>query len=227
MADLSNQTSKPQLGRSSKENRWYFKEIANHLPASRQLLEQYSRIAPQDVDSHVYKLSQAPYPCVGEFKFLTLHLPSHPLYPTILTHLSPTPSRPQPKLLDLGCCVGQELRGLAHAGIPSQNLYGSDLRAPYLSTSYALFKDRATFHGPLVPADIFSPTLFEQELAGWESTFDVVHAGLFLHLFSRPQQLHVCEKIVRLMNPAKGSLFVGEMVGCLGWWDPGAGERSG
>lgn len=45
------------LDRLSKENRWYFKDIANHVqPNSRKLLEEYSHIPPEDVDAHIYKM---------------------------------------------------------------------------------------------------------------------------------------------------------------------------
>jgi hypothetical protein len=141
--------------------------------------------------------------------------------------LQPSPDtseEDQPKLLDLGCCVAQELRSLAYSGIPSSNLYGSDLRNSHLQTSYELFNDRETFGATLVPADIFSPTLFEQEFAGWEGRFSIIHAGLFLHLFSWDQQIQVCEKIVRLTKQTKGSLFVGEMVGCQGGGIRGEGK---
>lgn len=173
--------------------------------------------------------SQAPYPCIGEFKFLTLNLPSHPSYPAILSQLQPSPLQPhaeQPKLLDLGCCVGQELRSLAHARIPSSNLYGSDLNPKFLETSYDLFRDRDTFQATLVPANALSPTLFEKEFAGWQGKFSVVHAGLFLHLFDWEKQVDVSQNIVKLMKQEKGSLFVGEMVGCQGGGVRSSGKDS-
>jgi hypothetical protein len=119
-------------------------------------------------------------------------------------------------MLDLGCCIAQELRSLAHAGIPSTNLFGSDVVSSYLTTSYELFNDASTFQATLVPANIFSPTLFEDSFKGWENKFTVVHAGLFLHLFNREQQIAVCERVVKLMKAEKGSMFLGEMVGCRG-----------
>jgi hypothetical protein len=140
-----------------------------------------------------------------------------------LSLLRPSPSSPPssgPYLLDLGCCVAQELRSLAHAGIPSAHLYGSDLIASYLTTSFQLFNDTSTFHATLVPANIFSPTLFSEPFQGWESKFTVVHAGLFLHLFSWEQQVTVCENVIRLLKEEEGSMFLGEMVGCRG-----GGER--
>jgi hypothetical protein len=154
---------------------------------------------------------------------LTLNLPKHPKYKHLLPLLRPSPSSAPssgPYLLDLGCCVAQELRSLTHAGIPSSNLYGSDLVSSYLTTSFSLFNDASNFQGTLVPANIFSPTLFSDPFQGWESKFTVVHAGLFLHLFSWEQQVVVCEKVVRLLKEGKGSMFLGEMVGCRG-----GGER--
>lgn len=119
-------------------------------------------------------------------------------------------------MLDLGCCVAPDLRSLAHIGIPSTQLYGSDLISSYLTTSYQLFNDAETFKGTLVPANIFSETLFENEFLGWENKFSIIHAGLFLHLFNWEQQLLVCEKIIKLLKEEKGALFLGEMVGCQG-----------
>ena len=41
----------------SKEHPWYYKDLTSHLaPNSRKLLEDYSHISPEDVDSHVYKM---------------------------------------------------------------------------------------------------------------------------------------------------------------------------
>jgi hypothetical protein len=130
-----------------------------------------------------------------------------------------------PKLLDLGCCVAQELRSLAYAGIPSSQLYGSDLVAGYLTTSYDLFLDKETFQGTLVPANIFSPTLFFDSFQGWENKFTVIHAGLFLHLFNWDQQVLVCTKIVKMLKKEKGALFVGEMVGCHGGGERGSDTK--
>lgn len=129
-------------------------------------------------------------------------------------------------MLDLGCCVGQELRSLASAGVPSENLYGSDLVPNFLSKSYELFNDRDKFKGKLLQADIFSDALFDDAFKGLEGKFRVLHAGLFLHLFSRGQQLVVCEKIVKLLSEEKGSVFLGEQVGCLGGGLRGVGSGS-
>lgn len=232
---MAEQITEPKLDRYSKENRWYYKTIDNHISLeARKLLEVYSDIPIDEINSHIYTMrdklwSHAPYPCVGEFKFLTLNLLSHPLYQRILkkigqpaTSYQSSPNVLPPDFLDLGCCVAQELRSLVHSGVPSRHLYGSDLNPHFLSTSYDLFKDKDTFKGTLVRADIFSPKLFDENFKGWENKFAVIHAGLFLHLFSWEQQIAVCCTIAKLLNKNSDSLFVGEMVGCSG-----GGERDG
>lgn len=170
-----------------------------------------------------------PYPCVGKFKFLTLNLPSHPKYSHLLSMLCNSQtenSSPPIQLLDLGCCVAQELRSLAYAGIPSPQLYGSDLNPDFLTISYTLFNDQVSFKGTLVSANVFDETIFDNSWKGWEQKFGVIHAGLFLHLFDWDQQLVVCEKIVKLMSKEKGSLFLGEMVGCEGGTESGQGKAN-
>ena len=163
--------------------------------------------------------SAAPYPCVGEFKFLTLNLPSHPQYQHVLSLLT-QPQAPPIQFLDLGCCVAQELRSLAHADVPSTQLYGTDMIPKFLSTSYDLFNDKNSFKGTLVTGNVFDLRVFENAWKGWEGKFGIIHAGLFLHLFDWNRQLAVCDAIVKLMRKEKGALFLGEMVGC-----EGGGER--
>jgi len=119
--------------------------------------------------------------------------------------------------------VAQELRSLAHAGIPTKQLCGSDTNLDFMATSFDLFNDKDSFQGSLIPANIFDEDVFEQAWKGWESSFDIVHAGLFLHLFNYEQQLLVCEKIIKLLRKEKGTMFLGEMVGCAGSGERGEG----
>lgn len=59
---MADQAAGPKLDRHSKENRWYYKEIGNHIsPDSRKLLEEYSYIATQEVDFHIYRMVIHPF----------------------------------------------------------------------------------------------------------------------------------------------------------------------
>lgn len=116
-------------------------------------------------------------------------------------------------MLDLGCGVAQELRHLIHSNdIPSSSLYGLDVSPYTLSSSYALFCDSPdTTHITLAAHDILSSSPLP-----WTSKFTVIHASLFLHLFTWREQVTICSKIVSLLKNEKGCLLVGEMVGIRG-----------
>jgi hypothetical protein len=53
-----------------------------------------------------------------------------------------------------------------------------------------------------------------------DGRIDIVYAGSFLHLFDYAGQFKVCERIVRLLKPVKGSVVAGRQVGYVV-----AGER--
>ncbi|ESZ94423.1 hypothetical protein SBOR_5216 [Sclerotinia borealis F-4128] len=209
---------------------WYHTVLGKRLgPEARELLENYSHIAPGDVDAHVYAMRdflwyQTPYPSIGNFSFLTLRLLTHPLYPRIVKTLSTpsTPTSPPALFLDLGCCVAQELRSLAHhASIPPTQLYGTDYNASFLKSSFKIFQDHSHPY-TLLPANILDPNFFLLTFRKLIHKFAIIHAALFMHLFTWDQQLLVCENVVRLMSNQEGSLFVGCMVGKVGG---GQGEQ--
>ncbi|TGO31421.1 hypothetical protein BHYA_0885g00010 [Botrytis hyacinthi] len=217
---------------------WYHTTIGKRLgPEARELLENYSHIPPEDVDAHVYKMrdflwNQTPYPSIGNFSFLTLRLLTHPLYPRIVEILSTpsTPSNPPALFLDLGCCVAQELRSLAHhARIPPSQLYGTDYNASFLKSSYRIFLDASPPQSQspsqsftLLPANILDPNFFTLTFRNHIHSFSIIHASLFMHLFTWDQQLLVCANIVKLLKNNEGALFVGCMVGKQGG---GTGEQ--
>jgi len=113
-------------------------------------------------------------------------------------------------LLDLGCCFAQDLRKLAYDGAPDSSLYGAELESQYLELGYELILDRDTFRAKLIVADIFDEKGPLQEIDG---KMDIVHIGLFLHLFDLGGQRKICERIVRLLKNEKGVLVLGTQVG--------------
>jgi hypothetical protein len=96
----------------------------------------------------------------------------------------------------------------------------------FLTTSYDLFNDKSSFKGTLVSANVFDSRIFENAWKGWEGKFGIIHAGLFLHLFDWSQQLSVCDTIAKLMSTEKGTLFLGEMVGCESGGERGEGKEA-
>lgn len=148
-----------------------------------------------------------PYPCIGQLRFIDLSLRRSPSYPQVLKRLEDGAS-----LLDLGCCCAQDLRKLVHDGAPSENLWGAELKGDFLELGYELFLDRETLKAHFMEADLFD---VEGPLKQLEGKMDIIHIGLFLHLFDLEGQVKACERIVSLMKPEKGCLILGQQVGSL------------
>ncbi|PQE24513.1 methyltransferase domain-containing protein [Rutstroemia sp. NJR-2017a WRK4] len=229
MSDTVTLPSAEKIAERSTDVPWYEKTIpAEKLDgAARELLENYSKIPPSEVESHVYNIvrfpftkecnkawSVFPFPCIGGFRFLDLAIASSPYYPTLLSRLSTSDT----KFLDLGCCVGQELRKLVHDGAPSEKLYGCDLRSEFYDVGYDLFKDKDTLKTTFLTADIFDEE--NEDLKKLEGDIDVVYAGSFLHLFGWDDQVKICKRLTKILKK-EGSVVMGRQVG-----EVTAGERT-
>ena len=123
-------------------------------------------------------------------------------------------SSPPQKLLDLGCCFGQDIRRLVADGVIGSNLYGADLRLEFLELGYELFRDKGRLEAHFLEADVFEvdgEAEGGKELKKLDGTIDIIHAASFLHLFAWEQQVQAGMRMVRLMT--KGSLVLGRQAG--------------
>ena len=121
--------------------------------------------------------------------------------------------------LDVGCCMGQDLRRLALDGVPTTNMYATDVVEDFWEVGYDLFRDRDTMNAHFVKVDILDAN---SALAALHGNFDVVHVALVLHLFGWAKQLEVCRQLVLLskigtavLGCQVGSNDAGEMA--CGW----------
>lgn len=124
------------------------------------------------------------------------------------------------RFLDVGCCLGQDVRKLVHDGAPSQNVAGLDLNQQFLDLGHQLFRD-ADSDLTFMQADILdggdggdggdgSRWACER---GMREAIDVIHLGMLLHMFNWEQQVQAFRNIIRMSNPVKGSLILGEAAG--------------
>ncbi|MCJ1382012.1 hypothetical protein MMC17_005124 [Xylographa soralifera] len=150
-----------------------------------------------------------PWPCIGEFWFISLGLSSHPSYPQLLTHLK---SDPTTTLLDLGTCLGQDLRKLVYDGIPASQLQGSDLFAEYEAAGHALWRDEKKFRNRFIAADVFAT---QGPLADMQGTWDVISIFMFLHVWDLSDQKRACKRILNLLKPRPGSWIIGAQSGSI------------
>jgi SAM-dependent methyltransferase len=116
------------------------------------------------------------------------------------------------RFLDVGCCLGQDIRKLAFDGAPGEHLVGAELSEGFIELGYELFRDREKLGATLLAANILDEEGPLQEL---KHTFDVVQLGMILHLFSWDEQVVVFKHAIGLLKDAKGSLIIGQATGHL------------
>ena len=114
------------------------------------------------------------------------------------------------KFLDLGCCLGQEIRQLVFDGAPSKNTYGSDFYSGYFPVGYELFKDQDRLQTTFIEADIFDDTSKLMELEG---KINIIYAGAFFHLFGLEEQKKIATRVVQLLVSQPGSMVCGQQSG--------------
>lgn len=121
--------------------------------------------------------------------------------------------QPGAAYLDIGCCFGQDLRRLAHDGVPSENLTGVDIAGALMEHGYELFRDRETLRSRFTVADVFrgdsDPSWADLRARG----ADVVHCSAFFHLFTLAEQRTAAKHIARLVRP--GGVVVGRQIGSV------------
>lgn len=147
------------------------------------------------------------YPCIGQFRFLDLSMMRLDVYPRILESL-----KSGGKLLDLGCCLAQDIRKLVADGVPAENLYGVEYEAPFIDIGYDLFKDRDTLKSHFMQGDVLEKSP-EAPLNKLKASIDIIHLGMVLHVFDREEQLTALERCVEILKSQPGTLIVGQAVG--------------
>ncbi|KAI4090310.1 MAG: hypothetical protein L6R37_007903 [Teloschistes peruensis] len=212
----------PPLGAKSVSWPWYHHVITNELtPDAKKLLTTYSGIPLKDLEAHIYSMRDKawgifPWPCVGEFWFLSFGLAKHPLYRNMVI---PRLKAGQ-TLLDIGTCLGQDLRKCVFDGAPADNLFASDLFPEYEELAWDLFRDR----DKIPPGHFFADNILaENEIftSGplmarlGPGQVDIITITMFLHLFNYENQLKTATRILRLLSQKPGSIILGSQAGSI------------
>ncbi|OIW26841.1 methyltransferase [Coniochaeta ligniaria NRRL 30616] len=207
-------SSTPQVGSRDHTVKW-FDETVTVPPQARELLENYRHIPAAEVQDHVVTLRNKawevwPYPCLGQFRFLELNLANRAdIYPQLLSRLRGGDQR----FLDVGCCLGQDIRKLVYDGVPSENLAGIELEAGFVELGYELFRDRDTLKSRFAVGTILDEDWVV--LKEWEGQYDVVQLGMILHLFTWEEQARVFEHAIRLLKREGDVAIIGQATGNL------------
>ncbi|KAL8768200.1 MAG: hypothetical protein Q9209_005509 [Squamulea sp. 1 TL-2023] len=201
---------------------WYHHLLTNELtPDAKELLTTYSKVPPADIKAHIYSIRDKawgifPWPCVGEFWFLSFGLAKHPLYRNmVLPRL-----RAGQTLLDIGTCLGQDLRKCIFDGAPADNLYASDIFSEYENLAYELWRDQDR----LLPGHYFVDNILADNKVFTSGPLmtklgpgqvDIIAITMFLHLFNYENQLKTATRILRLLSHKPGSIILGSQAGSI------------
>ncbi|KAL8649582.1 MAG: hypothetical protein Q9210_004313 [Variospora velana] len=123
-------------------------------------------------------------------------------------------------LLDIGACLGQDLRKCIFDGAPATNLYASDLFPEYEELAYDLWRDQdklpsGHFFADDILADNASFTSGPLMTHLGPASVDITTITMFLHLFNYENQLKVATRILRLLSHRPGSMILGSQAGSI------------
>ncbi|THH11013.1 hypothetical protein EW145_g923 [Phellinidium pouzarii] len=175
-----------------------------------------------------------PYPCIRWFHFTNLFMSTNPIYPTVLAAAKASGDT---LFLDLGCCMGTDVRKLVKDGYPPERVAGCDLRRAFIDACYTLFNDSpSTCAITFLTSDIFEINLdpspphpstrpFNEatSLDDLRGRLSHVYSGALFHLFNEETQSALAARLARLLRvppgraigdaPAAGGIIFGRHQG--------------
>ncbi|KAM0258013.1 hypothetical protein ACHAQJ_004056 [Trichoderma viride] len=199
----------------------YVNDLPEEIGPFRKLLEEYSKVPPEEVGELLLKTRKelwevVMYPCIGRWGFLNLQSIRDPHFNTAVERLKQSTSSDGEQshseaLLDIGCCIGQILRKLVHDGIEPTRLFGTDLHPEFISIAAELFHDEGcglTF----AAGDMLDPE--DKALNVLDGKITLVHAGNFFHLFTWEEQVKIGVRIIRFLQPGTvDAIIFGRQIG--------------
>lgn len=187
-------------------------------------VEEIVRRAVQVQEEALKGDAKRPYVCVLRGAFLQPRVMSHPNYSQIMARGLTKPGGASGKtldgkrILDLGCCMGTDLRQMLVDGAHPKLTCGVDFSADFIRLGFVLFGDEARLGSAFQRVDILdgwhkphadsndTRTVYPSSAISWveqhAGSFDVIHCGAFLHTFESKEEVQeVLRRIYRLLSP--------------------------
>jgi len=146
-----------------------------------------------------------PYPCIKLLVFVELRMRNASVYNTILEQVRSIPSSEAPKLVEVGCFMGTQLRKLLMDGYPSHeadpSLIGIDLRKEFIDYGYDLFQDGPSSKRP-VPITLHQADIFDDDskLTSFKGRVRYIFIHGVFHLFDKDTQYELARRLVDLID---------------------------
>ncbi|KAG1870614.1 hypothetical protein DFJ58DRAFT_19540 [Suillus subalutaceus] len=176
-----------------------------------------------DVQKEAYKV--APYACIRGFHFLHPNMSKLHIYDHILKRGSEGAI-----LLDVGSCLGADVRKAVEDGFPAHNIITSDIEEAFSELGCKLFKSSSKSI-LFIPGDIFDPAFLSisrpassvpegampdiqtlRSLNDLHGRVGVIHASKLFNLFDEEKQLELAHALGGLLSCESGSTICGTHV---------------
>ncbi len=155
-------------------------------------------------------------PSIGLMWFVSFNLARHnELFARLVDTLSAAPpttvvseitidrpssvNKQEPLFLDIGYCLGQDIRTLRAAGAPGHRLVGTELEKGFTELSHGLFRDKVTLGAAFLEHNIMDDLVEGKSdvMTTSRGKITVVHLGSLLHSFSIKEQTAIlAEKLI-------------------------------
>jgi SAM-dependent methyltransferase len=158
--------------------------------------------------------------CISAFLYLSPCSFLHSYRPKMIEDALSNPSY---KVLDLGCCFGQETRDCILAGVNPNQMYVTDLVSTYWEAGKKMFLDNSVAanrrtneiesrFGDFALSLSERNSLPEGDIAlGWENKFDAVMCWAVFHTLTKEQSGNMIKRIAIVLK--KGGVLLGSCGG--------------
>lgn len=117
------------------------------------------------------------------------------------------------RFLDIGCCLGHDIRKLVFDGVPAEQLRGVELQQGFIDLGFELFRDKDRLGDTFLQGDVLKDGEPWTQLA---EGFDLVQLAMLLHLLTYEEQISGFKRAIECLKPGPGTTILGIAVGTVG-----------
>jgi len=162
------------------------------------------------------------YVCIERFLFLKPRLQKHFAYKSLLEKLKSQDSQIRKKVIDVGCCFGQDIRHLILDGIETKDIYAVDIHDGYWNVGREFYMDNLSHLSTRLDG---ITTLFEdfakpyplpaectdRVVDSLTGNFEAVVCQLVFHVLTKEQTENLTKRMCAMLK--KGGILIGCCVG--------------
>jgi predicted TPR repeat methyltransferase len=191
--------------------------------ATIQLFQQYAKLINKSIPStkqikefiqtaYIQALATYPYRCVKELRFIRPRILNHPKYAQLIADKAELKHK---KILDIGCCMGVDLRQMILDGADYNNVLGVDIQQNFLNIGMdEMFFDRNIMQNRFTVANILETQQTNAILNNFvQNGVDIIYVGSVYHLLDEKQCEVLSRNICCYLKP--GGIVLGRTNGQL------------